>query len=106
MNDGSGGASAERSVPDQLRAGTGNKKLNSADDMVFGEYIRLLNNDVRWREMGWTKYDCGTFIGYLDGARKVRNRIMHFGEELSTADMAALTHCLNFMRALDTPSQS
>jgi CBS domain-containing protein len=90
---------------EQLRAATGNKKLKSADDMVFGEYIRLLNNDVRWREIGWTKYECATFIEYLEEARKVRNRIMHFGEELSAADAAALTHCLNFIRALDTPLQ-
>jgi CBS domain-containing protein len=91
---------------DQLRAATGNKKLKSADDMVFGEYIRLLKDDVRWQAMGWSGYDCETFIGYLDGARKVRNRIMHFGEELSAADAAALGHCLNFIRALDTPLQS
>lgn len=92
-------------TPDQLRAATGNRRLHSADDMVFGEYIRLLSNDDRWREIGWTRYDCATFIGYLDEARKVRNRIMHFGEELSAADIAALTHCLNFMRALDAPQQ-
>ncbi|HEY0934108.1 MAG TPA: CBS domain-containing protein, partial [Trebonia sp.] len=91
---------------DQLRAATGNKKLNSADDMVFMHYIRLLNDDARWREMGWTRYDCATFIEYLDRARVVRNRIMHFGEELGPADKATLTHCLNFMRALDAPLQS
>jgi CBS domain-containing protein len=92
-------------TPDQLRAATGNRRLNSADDMVFNEYKKLLNNDARWREMGWTRYDCATFIQYLDEARQVRNRIMHFGEELSAADMAALTHCLNFMRALDARGQ-
>lgn len=93
-------------TPEQLRAATGNRRLNSADGMVFGEYKRVLDNTERWRDMGWTRYDCATFIGFLEEARKVRNRIMHFGEELGTADVAALTHCLNFMRALDRPLES
>ena len=84
-----------------LRAATGNKRVGSADDLTFGQYVRLLSDESRWQRMGWEWADCKTFIGYLDAARVVRNRVMHFGEELSPEDQRTLVHCLNFMRALD-----
>ncbi|MGH3245369.1 MAG: CBS domain-containing protein [Trebonia sp.] len=87
--------------PDELRAATGSKKLKSADGMDFGQYVRLLGDEARWRRMGWHEVDCTTFIAYLDAAREVRNRVMHFGEELQPADKLKLVQCLNFMRALD-----
>jgi CBS domain-containing protein len=85
---------------EDLRAGTGNKKLRSAENMTFGEYIRLLNDKTRWAQMHWG-VDCATFIDYLDAARMVRNKVMHFGEQLKPADEDKLKQCLNFMRALD-----
>ena len=69
--------------------------------MTFGQYARLLGDEGRWQRMGWAWADCTTFIGYLDAARVVRNRVMHFGEELKPADKLKLVQCLNFMRALD-----
>lgn len=87
--------------PDELRAATGNKKLQSAANMVFGQYKQLLNDESRWQQIGWSEVDCMTFIEYLDAARVVRNRVMHFGEELKQEDKDKLIHCLNFMRALD-----
>lgn len=86
---------------DDLRAATGNKKVGSADDLTFGQYVRLLSDESRWQRMDWEWADCKTFIGYLDAARVVRNRVMHFGEELSPGDKHTLVQCLNFMRALD-----
>ena len=68
--------------------------------MDFGQYARLLGDEARWQRMGWHG-DCTTFIHYLDAARVVRNRVMHFGEELKPADKLKLVQCLNFMRALD-----
>ena len=50
--------------------------------------------------MGWD-VDRATFIDYLEAARVVRNRVMHFGEELKPADKHKLVQCLNFMRTLD-----
>jgi CBS domain-containing protein len=86
---------------EDLRAATGNKKVGSADDLTFGQYVRLLSDESRWQRMDWAWADCKTFIGYLDAARVVRNRVMHFGEELGQEDKDKLAHCLNFMRALD-----
>ena len=87
--------------PDELRSATGSKKLNSANGMDFGQYVRLLGDEARWRRMGWHGVDCTTFIEYLDAARVVRNRVMHFGEDLKPTDKLKLVQCLNFMRALD-----
>jgi hypothetical protein len=68
--------------------------------MTFGQYIRLLNDDARWQRMHWA-IDRTMFIGFLDVAREVRNRVMHFGKELDSEDKHKLVRCLNFMRALD-----
>ena len=86
---------------EELRSATGSRKLQSAADMVFGQYKQLLSDESRWQQMGWGEVDCTTFIEYLEAARKVRNRVMHFGEELRQEDKDKLDHCLNFMRALD-----
>jgi CBS domain-containing protein len=85
---------------DELRAATGRNKVNSAADMTFGQYVHLLKDDTRWQRMHWD-VDRAMFIGYLDAAREVRNRVMHFGEELQPDDKYKLRQCLNFMRALD-----
>jgi CBS domain-containing protein len=87
--------------PEELRAATGNKKLESAHGMDFGQYVRLLSDEGRWHRMGWPEADLMTFISYLEAARVVRNRVMHFGEALNPADKSKLEHFFNFVRALD-----
>ena len=86
--------------PDELRIATGNRTLTTADDMTFGQYLRLLSSDDRWQRMGWPEADWTTFIDYLDAVRMVRNRVMHFGEELTPADKRTLKQFLNLIRAL------
>jgi CBS domain-containing protein len=85
---------------DELRAVTRRSRLKSATDMTFGQYIQLLNDEARWQRLG-SGFPCGLFIGYLDAARVVRNKVMHFGEELKPADKEKLKLCLNCMRVLD-----
>jgi hypothetical protein len=85
---------------DELRASTGNRRLESASDMTFGEYKRLLDDGDRWKRMHWG-VERETFIECLNAARIVRNKVMHFGEELTTEDKAKLWQLYNFMRALD-----
>ena len=86
--------------PDELRTATGRAKLNSPAEMTFWQYIQLLNDDIRWQRMHWA-VDRAMFIGFLDAARVVRNRVMHFGKELDPEDKNKLVLCLNFMRTLD-----
>src|SRR5262249_28450351 len=58
---------------DQIRGATSNRRLQSADDMTFGEYKRLLDDDGRWKSLNWG-VERETFIEYLDKARRVRNK--------------------------------
>jgi CBS domain-containing protein len=85
---------------DELSAVTGRSRVKSARDMEFGQYIRLLDNDARWQRMNW-KVNRAMFIGFLDAARVARNKVMHFGDELTAGQKQTLVQCLNFMRALD-----
>lgn len=82
---------------DQLQEATGK---DSPNDMVFGNYLTLLDDEDRWKQMKWG-VDRTMFIGYLDTARQLRNRVMHFGRELDAQEKDRLMECLRFMRALD-----
>ncbi|UQA92033.1 CBS domain-containing protein [Streptomyces halobius] len=54
------------------------KKKTSVDEMMFGEYIRLLDNEERWRKLGWPGVDREHFVGLLSRVKDVRNTVMHF----------------------------
>ncbi|MGH3187214.1 MAG: CBS domain-containing protein [Streptosporangiaceae bacterium] len=86
--------------PEELRQVTGRQELKSADDMMFGQYVQLLKDEARWRRMRWEGIDHTRFIDSLDSTRKIRNKIMHFGEELSDTDKQRLMRCLNYMRTM------
>ena len=87
---------------DQMRAAVSRNKsrINSADDLDFGQYKEVLSNDARWEALGFG-FDQVTVIDQLDEARKVRNKIMHFGKELTSEEQVQLDRCLNLMRHLD-----
>lgn len=54
-----------------------NRDVNCIDDLTFGEYIRLLQNDGKWDRLG-INLDKNIFLKALDKVREVRNDIMHF----------------------------
>ncbi|MBV7244262.1 CBS domain-containing protein [Streptomyces sp. MW-W600-10] len=54
------------------------KKRKSVDEMMFGEYIRLLDDEERWAKLGWPLVDRDHFIGLLGRVKNVRNTVMHF----------------------------
>jgi CBS domain-containing protein len=87
--------------PDELRTVTRDKRIRSADNMTFKQYAQVLDDEDRWQRMGWGWAHCKTFIDYLEAARVVRNRVMHFGEKLSLEDKVTLERCLNFLKVLD-----
>lgn len=76
-------------------------KQESADDMTFGQYMRLLNNADNWTKMHWPQVDQATFIDYLDRARIVRNKVMHSGGELSQQEKRDLQQLFNLLQILD-----
>jgi restriction system protein len=73
---------------------------NSADNLMFGQYIDLLGTDERWRRISF-EVDQVMFLDYLEQTRKIRNKVMHFGEDLTAAERSHLKQCLSFIRAID-----
>ncbi|MFK8849113.1 CBS domain-containing protein [Streptomyces sp. Ac-502] len=65
-------------VYDQADIQKVHKKKNSVDEMMFGEYIRLLKDEGRWNKLGWPLVDQDHFIGLLNRVKDVRNTVMHF----------------------------
>jgi len=86
--------------PEELRQVTGNPRVKTAADLMFNQYLRLLNDETRWQRMHWDGIDRARFIQCLDDTRKIRNKIMHFGEELTTDMKQRLTQCLRYMRTM------
>lgn len=85
---------------EELRRATQQPKLRSAAGMTFGQYCYLLKDEARWQRMHWV-VDRVMFVDYLDGVRKIRNRVMHFGVQLDEEDKRQLVSFLHFMRSLD-----
>jgi hypothetical protein len=73
--------------------------IDSAKDLSFGEYVRLIEEPSRWSHIGWT-IDRGVFRDALDKVRSIRNEVMHFSPDLLDADQTAVL--VNFIRLLRT----
>jgi len=53
------------------------RTVTRVEDMSFGEYIRLLQNEVQWGKTK-LKLDRTIFCKLLDEVREIRNDVMHF----------------------------
>lgn len=53
------------------------REIMSIDDLNFGEYLRLLENDKNWKKLKLNT-DRKDFISALDKVRQIRNDVMHF----------------------------
>jgi hypothetical protein len=56
------------------------RKIESVDDLTFGEYVRLLENPERWDKLTLA-LDRATFVKDLEEVRGIRNDVMHFDPE-------------------------
>lgn len=55
----------------------GEEEPKFIDDLTFGQYIRLIENEEGWNKLG-LKIERKLFIKQLDEIRKTRNDVMHF----------------------------
>jgi predicted transcriptional regulator len=77
--------------------------LESVSKMTVAEYATVLGESTRWERMHWAWVPRKQFLRDLDEVREVRNRVMHFGQQLEQADRIALKNFLKLMGTLVTP---
>lgn len=65
--------------------GDSQRVVDGVDDLSFGEYIRLLQNDANWSQVRLA-LDRKVFTAQLDEVRKIRNDVMHFDPDGITGD--------------------
>lgn len=76
------------------------RKVNSASDLTFGEYLRLLENETSWEKLK-LKLDRKVFTKKLDAVRIIRNDVMHFDPEgISEQDLDSLRAFVHFLQDL------
>ncbi|GGD50472.1 CBS domain-containing protein [Muriicola marianensis] len=74
------------------------KRIKSPDDLTFGQYLRVLNEEAFWSEFQIPLHK-EVFIEKLDVIRKVRNDIMHFKtRKLSNREMKHLKDINKYFR--------
>jgi restriction system protein len=86
---------------DEIRAAVGSRRLQSAENMTFGQYWILLKDPERWPRLHWG-LDREMFASHLDEVRIIRNHVMHFGAQpLDDTQRTRLTSFLGIMRHLN-----
>lgn len=76
------------------------REVESADDLSFGEYIRLLENPDNWQKLHLT-LDRGILIKRLIQVRDIRNEVMHFHPDgIAESDIETLRLTCTFFRSL------
>jgi CBS domain len=76
------------------------QSISTVADLTFGEYIRLLQNEDRWKKLS-IAVDRVIFCRHLDEIREVRNDVMHFDPDGIELDkLKRLREFTKFMRDL------
>lgn len=80
--------------------GDQNRKIETVADLTFGEYIRLLENESRWKTFN-VAIDRIAFCKGLDDVRRIRNDVMHFDPDgVAPEDLERLRDYTKFLRRL------
>jgi CBS domain-containing protein len=80
--------------------GDDTRSIEAISDLTFGEYIRLIESEARWKKLNLA-IDRVAFIERLNSIREIRNDVMHFDPEgLSESDMATLREFAQFLKRL------
>lgn len=76
------------------------RNVDSIDDLTFGEYVRLFQNDANWKKIG-LPVEKKIFLRELDNVRNVRNDIMHFEPDgISPEQHKTLVSMSNLLKSL------
>lgn len=76
------------------------RTINSVADLTFGEYIRLLQREEKWKKID-LDVDRVTFTEELDRIRTIRNGVVHFDSDgISEEDQETLRRFVQFLQQL------
>ena len=80
--------------------GEDGRVVESPSDLTFGEYIRLIEPEKRWRKLR-VEIDRVEFLERLNQVREVRNDVMHFDPDgLDPSDLVFLREFAQFLKRL------
>lgn len=80
--------------------GDDGRTIESPSDLTFGEYIRLMEPEKRWKKLR-IEIDRVEFLASLNQVRKVRNDVMHFDPDgLDPDDLTFLRKFAKFLKQL------
>jgi len=80
--------------------GDDDKTVESPSDLTFGEYLRLVEPEKRWKKLK-IEIDRVEFLSRLNRVREIRNDVMHFDPDgLDTDDLVFLREFAQFLKRL------
>ena len=89
-----------KELDDVKAPGDDPRKIESPSDLTFGEYIRLIENDKRWKKLH-LELDRNEFVKRLIRVRDIRNDVMHFDPDgLDIDDLTFLREFAQFLKTL------
>lgn len=78
------------------------REVDGVKDLTFGEYIRLLENEERWKRVKLA-VDRKVFCSELSKVRRIRNDVMHFDPDgIPPEDLERLRDFARFLHRLQT----
>ncbi|HNA27048.1 MAG TPA: CBS domain-containing protein [Nitrospira sp.] len=80
--------------------GDDGRVIEAPSDLTFGEYIRLVEPEKRWKKLK-IEIDRVEFLAQLNRVREIRNDVMHFDPDgLSSEDLQFLREFAQFLKRL------
>ena len=80
------------------------REVESAKDLTFGEYLRLLQQPDNWNQVGWDAHR-SVFCDHLDEVREIRNEVMHFSPDpISGEQITKIANLLQWIQRIAASS--
>ncbi|GAA4240565.1 hypothetical protein GCM10022254_65720 [Actinomadura meridiana] len=77
-------------------------KTDGADDLMFGDYKKIFEDETLFLRCGWADIDHDVFVEKLDRVRVIRNDVMHFSPEgVRDEHTRTLNAFIKFIKGLD-----
>ena len=94
------GKFTEKELNEAKAPGEDGRTIEGVADLTFGEHIRLLENEKKWKKVG-LEIDRVEFVARLNKVREIRNDVMHFDPDgMEPSDMELLREFAQFLKRL------